>query len=199
MLFPLTYPGLDGATYLLMALVAAAMLFGCVLLHELGHALRALREGEQIDGITLWLFGGVAHLGGPPRSAGPEFRIAVAGPLVTAGLAGLFLAAAGLGGELGWPATLVGVSDYLGRINLLVLAFNLVPALPLDGGRVLRAWLWRRQANFVAATRSAARAGHSFRGGQRDRAARPEPSAGPRPDDPQPDHGRAPGDRRRTA
>src|ERR671914_580384 len=134
-LFPATYPGLDGATYLAMAVAAALLFFGSVLAHELGHALRALDEGQHIEGITLWLFGGVARLRGNPHSPGTELRVAAAGP---------------------------GVADYLGRINLILLAFNLVPALPLDGGRILRAWLWRRQGSFVVATRSAARAGRAF-------------------------------------
>jgi Zn-dependent protease len=77
-------------------------------------------------------------------------------------LAALFGGAALAGDHLDWPAAVQGVVDYLGRINLILLAFNLVPALPLDGGRILRAWLWRRQASFVAATRSAARAGRAF-------------------------------------
>ena len=161
-LFPATYPGLDGATYLAMAVAAALLFFGSVLAHELGHALRALDEGQQIEGITLWLFGGVARLLGSPHSPGTELRVAAAGPAVSVALAALFGGAALAGDRLGWPAALQGVVDYLGRINLILLAFNLVPALPLDGGRILRAWLWRRQASFVAATRSAARAGRAF-------------------------------------
>jgi Zn-dependent protease/CBS domain-containing protein len=161
-LFPATYPGLDGATYLAMAVAAALLFFGSVLAHELGHALRALDEGQQIEGITLWLFGGVARLRGSPHSPGTELRVAAAGPAVSVALAALFGGAALAGDRLDWPAAVQGVVDYLGRINLILLAFNLVPALPLDGGRILRAWLWRRQASFVAATRSAARAGRAF-------------------------------------
>ena len=161
-LFPATYPGLDGGTYLAMAVAAALLFFGSVLAHELGHALRGIGEGQHIEGITLWLFGGVARLRGSPRSPGTEFRVAAAGPAVSLLLAALFGAAALAGERLGWPAAVQGVADYLGRINLILLAFNLVPALPLDGGRILRAWLWRRQASFTAATRSAARAGRAF-------------------------------------
>lgn len=161
-LFPATYPGLGGTTYLVMAVVAAVAFFGSVLLHELGHALRAQREGMPIKGITLWLFGGVAHLAGSPPNPGAEFRVAIFGPVISALLAGGFVATAWVGDQLNWPGPLQGVVDYLGRINLLVLAFNLIPALPLDGGRVLRSWLWRRQRSFTAATRSAARAGQAF-------------------------------------
>lgn len=161
-LFPATYPGLGGTTYLFMALVAAVAFFGSVLLHELGHALRAQREGMPIKGITLWLFGGVAHLAGSPPSAGAEFRVAIFGPIISAVLTAGFLGTAVVGDQLGWPGPVQGVVDYLGRINLIVLAFNLIPALPLDGGRVLRSWLWRRQDDFTAATRSASRAGQAF-------------------------------------
>lgn len=161
-LFPATYPGLDGTTYLIMALVAAALFFGSVLLHELGHALRAVREGVPIDGITLWLLGGVARLRGTPPSAAAEFRVAALGPAVTLVLAATFGLTALAGDRLGVPRPVQGVVDYLARINALVLLFNLVPALPLDGGRVLRAFLWWRQRSFQAATRSAARAGQLF-------------------------------------
>ncbi len=161
-LFPVTYPGLDGSTYLVMAAVSAAVFFGSVLLHELGHALCGIREGVPIHGITLWLLGGVAKLQGNPPSPPAEFRVAICGPLVTLALALAFTAAALVGDRFDWPASVQGVVDYLARINALVLAFNLVPALPLDGGRVLRSWLWRRQQSFAAATRSAARAGQAF-------------------------------------
>lgn len=161
-LFPATYPDLDGSTHLIMAMVAAVVLFTSVLLHELGHALRALSEGLPIKGITLWLFGGVAHLGGTPPSPGAEFRVAACGPAVSAALAAGFYVAAWIGDSMGWPGAVQGTVDYLGRINLLLLAFNLVPALPLDGGRVLRAWLWHRQRSFAAATRSAAVVGKVF-------------------------------------
>ncbi len=161
-LFPATYPNLDGSTYLVMALAAAVIFFASVLLHELGHAFRSVREGVPIDGITLWLLGGVARLRGNPPSPPAEFRVAICGPLVTLVLAGGFGAAALLGDRLDWPGAVQGVVDYLARINGLLLAFNMVPALPLDGGRVLRSWLWHRQQSFTAATRSAARVGQAF-------------------------------------
>ncbi len=160
--FPSTYPGLDGSTYVVMGMAAALLLFASVLLHELGHAFRALREGMPIDGITLWLFGGVARLRGAPPGPGAEFRVAIFGPVITLVIAVVFTALAIVGNMVDLPAEVQGVASYLARINLIVLGFNLVPALPLDGGRVLRAWLWRRQQSFVAATRSAARAGQAF-------------------------------------
>ena len=126
----------------LMGVVATAAFFASLILHELGHAIQARREGVRTEGITLWLFGGVAKLGGEFPSAGAELRIALAGPLVTLviGSAALLLTAA-------WPqpgAVRSVMFAWLGYINVALLVFNLVPALPLDGGRVLRALLWAR-------------------------------------------------------
>ena len=125
----------------IMGLVTALAFFACIVLHELGHAVVARSRGMPIRGITLFLFGGVAELGDEPVSAGAEFLMAIAGPVVSAVLAvGFwFLAVAGYHG--GWPPPVVAVLGYLAAINGLVLAFNLVPAFPLDGGRVLRSIL----------------------------------------------------------
>src|ERR671918_2513860 len=161
-LFPITYPGLGDNTYLAMGIVAGALFFVSVLLHELGHAFRAMREGMKIDGITLWLFGGVARFSGSFPSPGAEFRIAAAGPAVSLVLVAVFLAASRVADAASAPEMVVAVADYLARINAIVVAFNLVPALPLDGGRILRSWLWRRQGDFVAATKSAVKAGMAF-------------------------------------
>lgn len=160
--FPFAYPGLGGTAYLVMAVVSALIFFICILLHELGHAFQALKEGMKINDITLWLFGGVARFQGMFPSAGAEFRIAAAGPAVSLVLVALFALVTWLGGELGLPLAIRGMSDYLARINLAVVAFNLVPALPLDGGRILRSWLWSRKGNFTKATISAARFGKAF-------------------------------------
>jgi PDZ domain-containing secreted protein/Zn-dependent protease/CBS domain-containing protein len=161
-LFPATYPRLSATTYLVMGIVAALLFFGSVLLHELAHAFVGIHEGARIEGITLWLLGGVARFSGTPDSPGGEFRMTIVGPLTSLVLGGAFLGAAAAGDALGWPDAVRGVSDYLGRINLILAAFNLVPALPLDGGRVLRSWLWQRQGSFEAATVTAARAGRLF-------------------------------------
>ncbi len=157
--FPQENPGLSKGTYVVMALVAALLFFGSLLLHELGHAVQARREGMEIDGITLWLFGGVARFKGEFPSAGAEFRIAIAGPLVTLviGTTCVSIAALAHSGE----AT-DGVAAWLGYINFLLLAFNLLPALPLDGGRVLRAALWAGRHDFVQATAIAARISRGF-------------------------------------
>ena len=93
-IFPSTNPGLSKTTHIAMAIVAAFLFFLSLLLHEFGHALQARREGIEIDGITLWLFGGVARFKGSFRSAGAEFRVAIAGPLVSLALGALFVRAA---------------------------------------------------------------------------------------------------------
>jgi Zn-dependent protease/CBS domain-containing protein len=156
--FPTGNPGLSDWTYAAMAGVATVLFFVCLLLHEIGHAVQARREGMEIEGITLWLFGGVARFKGMFPSAGAEFRIAIAGPLVSLALGIAFLALA----QLPLPSAVDGVVGWLGSINLLLLAFNMVPALPLDGGRVLRSLLWKRSGDFTSATRIAGGLGRAF-------------------------------------
>jgi Zn-dependent protease len=157
--FPETNPGLGDRTYAAMAVVAVLLFFASLLLHELGHATRAAREGMEIAGITLWLFGGVAQFRGRFPSAGAEFRIAIAGPIVSL-LIGLLALASALVVPL--PSAVDGVLFWLGYVNLVLLAFNMLPALPLDGGRVLRSALWARKHDFLAATRTAAAIGQGF-------------------------------------
>jgi Zn-dependent protease/CBS domain-containing protein len=151
--FPSELGGLSGAAYLAMGLVTALLFFVSVLLHELGHALQARREGIPTRGITLWMLGGAARSGGPFRSAGEEARVALAGPAVSAVLGAALVGAGQIGGL---PAAIGTVLEWLGWTNLLLLAFNMIPALPLDGGRVLRAVLWRFSGNLLRATRIAA-------------------------------------------
>jgi Zn-dependent protease/CBS domain-containing protein len=157
--FPNQNEGLSDATYVAMALVAALLFFASILLHELGHAIQARREGMEIEGITLWLFGGVAQFRGMFPSAGAEFRIAIAGPVVSL-LLGLFFVAIAVVTKTAEEVD--GVAAWLGYINLLLLVFNLLPALPLDGGRVLRAALWGARDSFEWATRVAANIGRGF-------------------------------------
>ena len=157
--FPDEVPGLSDDAYAAMAVIATLLFFVSLVLHELGHALVAQREGMQISGITLWLFGGVARFEGMFPSAGAELRIALAGPAVTLVLTGLFLGSAK---ALSLPDAVDEVVTWLGRINLILLGFNMLPALPLDGGRVLRAILWRTTGNFTRATRTAGALGRAF-------------------------------------
>jgi Zn-dependent protease/CBS domain-containing protein len=158
-IFPRMNEGLSDATYLGMAIAAALLFFVSLLMHEYGHALVARREGMEIEGITLWLFGGVARFKGMFPSAGAEFRIAIAGPVVSLALGGLFVLFAWLARA---PEAVDAVAAWLGYINLTLLVFNLLPALPLDGGRVLRSALWAARNDFAWATRIAAWVGRAF-------------------------------------
>lgn len=157
--FPSQNPGLSDGEYIAMAIVAALLFFVSLLLHELGHALQARREGVEIEGINLWLFGGVAQFKGGFPSAGAEFRIAVAGPLVSLVLGVLFVLVAAFAAL---PSAADGVAAWLGYTNLILLVFNLLPALPLDGGRILRSALWQARGDLRWATAVAAGIGRGF-------------------------------------
>jgi Zn-dependent protease len=165
----------DGATdpYLL-AVASALLFFTSILLHELGHAFVAIRNGIGIAGITLWMFGGVARMEKDTDSAATEFKVAVAGPLVTLAIVVLLgatgIAAAG-GDEFGKAMRVEGTAGtsgilamvaWLTSINLLVLLFNLIPAYPMDGGRIARAIAWWRTGDRTKATRFAATLGQGF-------------------------------------
>jgi Zn-dependent protease len=152
--FPNEVPGLSNASYVAMGLVTAVLFFASLLLHELGHALEARRDGIPTRGITLWMLGGVARSGAPFPSAGVEARVALAGPAVSAVLGAGLVAAGQIGGL---PDSVAAVLEWLGWTNVLLLAFNMIPALPLDGGRVLRAVLWRLTGKLLKATRIASR------------------------------------------
>jgi Zn-dependent protease/predicted transcriptional regulator len=148
------------ASYAL-GLASALLLFASILAHEFGHALVARRRGMKIEEIDLWLLGGMARISGQPKTAGDELRFALAGPAVTAVVAALFGAlAVALPGSA--PAALRALVGYQVQINLLILGFNLVPAFPLDGGRIARALMWRNSGDIVAATNRAAGLGRAF-------------------------------------
>jgi Zn-dependent protease len=163
------FPDQDTKAFAL-AVVAALLFFLSILLHELGHAVVAIRNGIPILGIDLWMFGGVAKLGRDTDSPGVEFRVAVAGPLVTLAIAAACL---GLGALLSSTHTVlegsrfettqlsgtVAVLGYLMTVNLFVLVFNLIPGFPLDGGRIARAIAWKLTGDRNRATRFAARLG----------------------------------------
>ena len=149
---------LPDAAYWAIGLGTALAFFASIVLHELGHALVARAVGIRIRGITLFLFGGVAEMEDEPPSAGKEFLMAAAGPAVSVVLAALFWLFATLA-EAPW---FVVPLKYLAGINLVVLVFNLVPAFPLDGGRVLRSALWGATGNLRRATYWAALSGQAF-------------------------------------
>ena len=163
----------DGSTAFVLAVVSALLFFLSVLLHELGHAFEARRSGIGIAGIDLWMFGGVAKMERDTRSAGEEFRVAVAGPVVTL-LIALVCWAAGTaiaGSDAASEAVrldaipgdeVLAVLGYLGFINVLLLLFNLIPGFPLDGGRIARAIAWRITGDRTRATRFAGALGRAF-------------------------------------
>lgn len=157
-LFRQVVEGLPDWTYWVMALVSALAFFGCILLHELGHSVAAKAMGIPIRGITLFMFGGVAELEEEPRSAIGEFIMAIAGPAVSAVLFVIFLFVS----MLQMPVELRFPLMYLAWINLAVLIFNMIPAFPLDGGRVLRSILWAVMDNVRRATYIASLLGQGF-------------------------------------
>ena len=160
--FPVYYRGLSNATYWWMGAAGTLGLFVSIVLHELGHSLVARRFGLQMRGITLFIFGGVAQMSGEPPNPRAEFFTAIAGPAVTVVLAGLFFGLTAWSNSGNWPITATAVLSYLAWINCALLAFNLVPAFPLDGGRVLRSALWAWKRNLRWATRIASNLGAFF-------------------------------------
>jgi Zn-dependent protease len=160
--FPTVYPDEPVWAYAVAGAAAALLLVASILVHELSHAIVARANGVTVERIVLWLFGGVAQFRDEPRTPGADLAVAVVGPATSVALGAGFGAAA-----TGW---LVLVGDgltaatlgYLAGINLLLAVFNLVPAAPLDGGRVLRALIWWRTGNRVRAAVAAARAGRFF-------------------------------------
>lgn len=161
-LFPSQNPGLPRSTYWWMGVAGALLLFASVVVHELAHSLVARRYGVPMRGITLFLFGGVAEMTAEVPHPKAEFWIAIAGPAMSlaVALAGWGLSAAGEG--LGLPVPVVGVVAYLAAINAMLVAFNMVPAFPLDGGRVLRAILWHWKGSLRRATRISSQIGSGF-------------------------------------
>lgn len=158
-LFPQRFRGLSPATYWLMGVGGALGLLVSIIFHELWHSLVARRFGLPIKGITLFIFGGVAEMTDEPRSPRAEFAMAIAGPLSSIVLALALLGARLLGAGAGWPVSVTGVIGYLALMNFVLAGFNLLPAFPLDGGRVLRSVLWGIKDNLRWATQVASQIG----------------------------------------
>ncbi len=156
---PALVPDQPQSAYWLVSLIAALLFYASLLSHEMGHAVVAMRLGVKVDGITLWIFGGVARLHGDAPAPGAEVKIAVAGPVVSLVLAILFAAVTFALDTTSGPPLVEGGSAWLAASNAMLLVFNLIPAFPLDGGRLLRAWLWQRSGDRYRATSSAARLG----------------------------------------
>jgi Zn-dependent protease len=160
--FPAAYADLPTATYIWMGVLGAIGLFASVVLHELAHSVVGRRLGMHIKGITLFAFGGAAELGDEPKTPRTEFLMAIAGPVMSVLLAGAFYLLAGALLFVGAPEPIVAVLGYLVGINLILAAFNMAPAFPLDGGRVLRAALWAWRRDVAWATRVASLIGGGF-------------------------------------
>lgn len=154
--FPQQYPGHTAGEYWMVGVVATILFFASVVGHELSHAAMANRLGDKVSKITLFIFGGMAHLSGEPKTANDELKIAAVGPASSIVIAAFFWAvAAALKSSAG--ATLwYAVFGYLAFINVALAVFNLLPGFPLDGGRLLRAFLWRRWGDLRRATARAA-------------------------------------------
>jgi len=152
-------PGYSDAAYLVAAAVTAIAFFGCVLAHELGHAVVARRQGIGVDGITLWFLGGVTRLVSEPATPMAELAVAGVGPLTSFAL-GLAATGAGIVARGGGISPLLADAlTWLGVINLVIAVFNALPGAPLDGGCVLHAFVWNRHGDEGRATRVASRAG----------------------------------------
>ncbi|HEU5260468.1 MAG TPA: site-2 protease family protein [Gemmatimonadales bacterium] len=159
--FPSLHPGLTPATYWAMAAAGTLGLFASIVVHEFFHAMVARRNRIPMRGITLFIFGGVAEMGAEPTSARAELGMAAAGPLASIAIALLGFWISGLARGF-WPAPIVAVIRYLAVLNGVLAAFNLLPAFPLDGGRIFRAALWKWKGNLAWATRIASRTGSGF-------------------------------------
>jgi Zn-dependent protease len=157
--YPAEFKGWPPSLYWIMGAVTAVMFFVSVLLHELGHSVVARRYKIPVRRITLFIFGGVSQIEAEAATAGADFRIAVAGPLVSLALAALF---AVLGPVVAGVSPLVALVRYLAYINVALALFNLIPGFPLDGGRGLRAIVWGLTGDFHRATRTAASVGRGF-------------------------------------
>lgn len=159
--YPEEVSGISPAAAYALGLASALLLFASILLHELGHAVVARRYGVEIEGIQLWLLGGVARMRNTAHRPVEELRFALAGPAVTLAIALVFgFAVAALPSSA--PEALRAVLAYQALVNALILIFNLLPGFPLDGGRVLRAILWERSGDLERATAAAARVGRGF-------------------------------------
>jgi Zn-dependent protease/CBS domain-containing protein len=155
--FPQLYPGWSTATYWVVGLISALLLFVSVLLHELAHSLVARRRGLPVKNITLFIFGGVSNIEQEPKSPGVEFQVAVVGPLTSLLIGAIcYLLLLPLRGT---NSPLEGILLYLAVTNVLLGVFNLVPGFPLDGGRVLRSIVWKLTGSLTKATRIASISG----------------------------------------
>ncbi len=161
-LFPESYPGLSREMYWWMGIAGAAGIFFSIVFHEFSHSLVARHYGLNIRGITLFIFGGIAEMEKEPSTPKSEFLMAIAGPLASFLLAFIFQQLHLLATANEWSVFIIGVTYYLAYLNTILAIFNLVPAFPLDGGRMLRAALWAWKKDLRSATRIASQIGSGF-------------------------------------
>ncbi len=161
--FPREYPGWSLSVRIAAGLITSVLFFGSVMVHELLHSIVSQRQGIPVQSITLFFLGGVSQIGSEPKKPADEFRMAIAGPLSSLVIGGIFF-----GIYFGWRGVdtfaaqfVTGIAYWLGLINVFLGAFNLVPGFPLDGGRVLRSLIWWRSGNLKSATRIASNAGRA--------------------------------------
>ena len=160
--FELTRGSGGGAAVWFVVIPMVAVFLGSLLAHELAHSVIAQRNGMQVRGITLWLLGGVAQLGGAMPSAGAQFRIAAAGPAMSYALAGIFAGLSVAAGSLGVGSLVVSAIQWLAFVNVVLGTFNLIPAAPLDGGRILASAVWAATHDRSRADIVATRVGQGF-------------------------------------
>jgi Zn-dependent protease len=157
--FPSSVPGLSSPVYGVMGVAGALLFFASLLAHELAHAVVARVKNIQVDGITLFLFGGVARTRTEAETPGDEFQIAAVGPLMSFLVAVLLLGAYVLGARAGVTPAVLAVLQYIAVLNIILAVFNLLPGFPLDGGRVLRAIIWKINGDATRATLLASHVG----------------------------------------
>jgi Zn-dependent protease len=160
--FPITNPEMSPAAHWVMAIISALLLFASLLAHELSHSIVAKKNKLPIRGITLFVFGGVAHMSKEPPSPAVEFKMAIAGPLMSFFLSLVFLGLTNVFYNLGFPSAITSITNYLFILNMVVGIFNLIPGFPLDGGRILRSALWGYYKDLKKATAIASGFGKGF-------------------------------------
>ena len=161
-LMPVSYPNLSGIEYLSIGILSAIVLFASIVVHELAHSIVARNSGVKISKITLFLFGGASEMEGEPNEPNTELKMAAAGPITSiaigAGTGALWLFSM----YLKTSALIQAPLYYAFFVNVIVAAFNLIPAFPMDGGRILRSVLWRHNGDFINSTKTASTIGRAF-------------------------------------
>src|SRR2546427_3465572 len=161
-LLPSAAPGQPSGAYWAAGVISAIVFLASLLAHELAHSIVAMRRGVKVEGITLWLFGGVSRFSSDTNSPGTQALFTFVGPLTSLVLGVLFYVTSIAAGGGAHPGLVAATLSWLGYINISLGVFNLVPAFPLDGGRLLQSLIWLRTGNRLQATRIAARIGMGF-------------------------------------